>query len=656
MSAFDEFDSLVLSLDPVLYLPLMLGNLDKRDSYGGTATLLNTPGWVKTGKGHAVTPNVTGAVLVADSGAQTELQISDATILMLSPGFVANTAQYLIAKLDAGGWAYGFRTLVGPERLFTYDGAVSSSLTTAYHNARSLGVRIVSGDPSEFFVNGKHVGVGSLTCTPVANDADISIGNIYTGTAPMNSPIGGALIFPTAMADQNIADICTLYSRVTIPTHRSKLSPPGLFQVKDQLLRLDGTVSGGKVLDFSGNGLNMTPAPEVMMEEVVPSGGRGMKAWGAAASGANVSITDARLDNFGNPAKTIAFWLRRDGNGEANAGRIFEKAASKLLLSISFNGNLTLLEGWSGGNATWTSAGVLDTGVWIHMVIRMDGLEGSVPSIFVNGVAISVSTVVASSGSKSDDTGEFTLLNNPNNIREWDGAIDDFQIVERYLTDAEAQGLYFRSALRCERIAHRTEHPISGGNVTSGFIGPWEWVAGTFQWVDDGTKRALLGIASSTALHPSKQAYGGWYCRMEKPNTGRTRFAFMLSSRALLDGASQNGYELEIDTDESIRLRTIRNGGIVANVIITAAGYVDADTEYELYVARRTRDSLFSAYIRGGGFTTWTLIGTGIDTEHTVSTHIAMSSVTSNSRLSDVIFFPYGGGIDPTAGDLDSIL
>jgi hypothetical protein len=215
-------------------------------------------------------------------------------------------------------------------------------------------------------------------------------------------------------------------------------------------------------------------------------------------------------------------------------------------------------------------------------------------------------------GSKDADTGIAYLLDRSTDGRELKGMVSDFQIYNRYLTQAEADSIYQRSALRAKRLAHRTEHPVTLADQTSGFVGPWEVGSGTWAYDDDGSRRRLVNVTDGWATVPADQAFG-----------------------VAVFGST-----------EAFGVFRITNGASANVVFNTAGGYFDIGVEYEVFIARRVEDSRWAGYIRGGAYTSWTLVSTGTDATHTTSRFI-VADLDADDTLSDVIFFPYGSGLTP---------
>ena len=378
-----------------------------------------------------------------------------------------------------------------------------------------------------------------------------------------------------------------------------------------------------------------------MLLENTPSGGKGFTGGGGALGyDTNLSITDTNLDNIS--PSTFAFWVRPDSLG-SGGGRVYAKATTKRAIYIGGAFTPVVIEAWSGGVATWTFP-VLPQNLWSHISVRLGNVAGSVPVMFVNGSLVTTTVAVASSGTLSDDVGPAYLLDRSALAREIDGVVDDFQWFDRYLTDDECSSLYLRSALRCQRLAHDTEFPETLTTQTVGFIGPWEIVDGTWTW---GTDTEITNVSLGTVYKRSKQAYGAWYYKFNKPSGGRIIDMIIASLPDVYTATGQDGYMVYIESNGLLRIFTVTNGAAGATPISGAAGTFAGSTDYEIFIVRDTT-GLFSFYARGGVYSSWTLIDTGTENTHTSSLNITTScNLAHSGTRSDYQLFPYGMGLTP---------
>lgn len=640
-----DFHSLIKSLSPVCYLPLLKGRLAKEDGYGGSPTLLNSPGFVPTPKGWGLRPN-DGGLVVVDSGTRTELQ-QTAFTLFIAADFNHGTegeTQRVMGKRDPGGfmwdlrfyWSGGnpwFSIFDSGDRAKQYD--LSESVCATWVIQHGAQPYIFNTTRGGVFVDGGTTTSGGNANITV-NDANLHIGNWYAGSGsqPCKFPFHAVAMIPGVLDDEVIAAIHHQYFLASIGTKEPGLSSPRIHQVANPLVRLSGEVRNGQAIDTSDNAIHFDKTPGVEMHEVTSSG-RGFNAHGGAAGRAEayLTATDTRLDNVS--AKTIAFTYRRDSGGELNAGRILSKALEVLVVRTNASGDLILSELWSGGNSLWSISSVFVANLEVHVVIRHDGVEGSVPEIDIDGEAASVITNTPSSGSKSDDTGALNLLDRPALGREADGVLSDFQFFERYLTDAETKDLYLRTALRVldRGFSHRyPEVPIASTSL----VGPWQdFISGSAYW-DENNR--LIATAGTEASFPCAYDYHAMYFEFLK-NAGNS-IALWYS----VDRADLNGYQLLINSNERVQLRR-QQAGVFATVDETGDSYVANDTRYGGFIARTTGDR-WRVWLRGGAFATWTIVLD--DTNSNIQgSELAKITAGLDDEISDLALFKYGGGLSP---------
>jgi hypothetical protein len=113
----------------------------------------------------------------------------------------------------------------------------------------------------------------------------------------------------------------------------------------------------------------------------------------------------------------------------------------------------------------------------------------------------------------------------------------------------------------------------------------------------------------------------------------------------------QNGYMFDMEgAVGSLRLYLMRiaNGISVAWILTSAAGAVAHNVDYEFFLTRRPRDGMFTVYIRGGAYATWTVVGVpAVDATYTTSVAVN-TNLQVNDYIADVTMLPDGSGLVPT--------
>jgi len=142
--------------------------------------------------------------------------------------------------------------------------------------------------------------------------------------------------------------------------------------------------------------------------------------------------------------RTYAVWAWRDGNGEGNLGRIFDKRISggtEVELFYFRSGNYQYERLWTS-LGTWTVTAPA-VGAWNHLILTYDsGSTANDPVVYLNGSSVTVTETVAPSGTLQTNTSGYHIGNRGAADRTWDGRICEFVVYDRILTAQEASILY----------------------------------------------------------------------------------------------------------------------------------------------------------------------------------------------------------------------
>lgn len=552
----------------------------------------------------------------------------------------------LAAKRDAGTIDYHFYYASTPSLVLRI-GANAPFVLTNPVGKTCLGVSLTSGSTARFFGDGRYIATSAASATVQDNQKQLNIGEALGSSYTLKNALSATLIYPDViLTDKQHAILYELFQRVRVNTSTSKLSPFRSRQLSSEVLRLDGPKSN-TCLDLSGNGNNGVVTGKVMTTDGIT--GSAAEFFGEDAGLITVADSATIQDVF---TRSLSVWIRPTTEGESGFGYVIQKGIIWQLLT---DGDATFADivyeqDYTGNNGEWTyqlPAG----GREYYIGISHNVSDTSSDPIFViNGVEVTPTETSTPSGDPvSDAAGDLYVGNQGAGNSTFDGLIDDVRIYNTCLSASELKDIYLETALRNRRLAHTTEYPTSLSSVTSEFVGPWEIGSGTWQWQDDGTKRKLVCVAAGHAWSPSSQVFGGWYYKLKKADGSISGISLLLDKPEAL--SSENGYRVTISSTELLRFYRI-DAGVAVSLFNTTIGYVSPDTEYEFYLTRRVIDSLFSLYIRGGTYADWTLVGSVVDATYTTSNFI-LTDVDSDDEVSDVIFFPFGDTIDPTAGDLD---
>ena len=409
--------------------------------------------------------------------------------------------------------------------------------------------------------------------------------------------------------------------------------------------------------DISGHGFNLLNVGGKLCEEDGPIGRK------QVLYGDGVPLTGAWLDATTTDLldTTWVIHLMVKSLGEGSVGIVFD------------------VEDGSGDMFTWLRTIVNGVNVYSYKVQYADidaewqwvmpgfGLEHTLviehlskddpsgdPRVWIDNTEVTVTNIVRSKSTLVSDAGATIFIGSDFNSDDtYDGSIIPMKLFGKELTATERLNQYLTAALRVWEVGPRYKYPVTLASVTGGEVGPWSVLSGTWDWVDNGVDARQLAKALaadvSRVLKPSSQAYGAWYFRQNKISVGGDFYTILTATaRDSRVGATQDGYLLRLRSDEGVWLVRMDNGAQNQIAIVLAAGALALDTEYEWFIVRRVLDSLFTVYIRGGAWATWTSLGTQVDNTHTTSKFIGVDGSTAiEGTQGPMILFPRGGGLVP---------
>lgn len=662
--ALQDFIGLVQSLSPAMGRLLLRGHVETLDSYSRASTINAAgfnPRWFRTKQGYwfSASPSYGGGGgIVTVEGA--EQRALSGTIFLTARRFDIRAVENgirLVVKRDAGGAAWDLAIGSSANVLSMYDGTNTRTFTSAaLAAAKSLSIRWTVGGIPQLFVDGAYRVNGSGTLSPTADDAPIVIGNQYTYGAPsLWNQYGAFLLFNDAIlgraiTDQEISELHDAWERIgSVFQPKRTISLPRKatdIVATPPLLHLAGERNGANLLlDLSGNGRNGTISGRVTQT-------KGPCCTRHSGHGAGNPLVAAAADtNLYPDSFTLELRYIARSRGESNQGCLWSVSDGGTTRSRLFLGaaNVWWYEvAYAGSTARWTFA----AGPYSlphELTIKHARSLGTAPTVTLDGETLTVTEAVAASGALTAAAAPVVnRLNTAALDSDFDGDLLDEKEWGSLLTDAECRALYVDHALSdVRRLANRTDYPVSVANVTAvGKVGPWKWRLGTLNWSDDGTRRRLLGAATSEASAPSAQLYGAWYLRGKKgTDAGVVHLPIAAVAEAAV--ASFNGYVLTLGADESVVLNRIA-AGTPAAVVSSAAAAIVVGTEYEFFVTHRARDGLWTVWIRGGAYTTWTSLGTpAVNTAHSSSTFL-IAQMDNGGYVADFTMIPNGHSLLPT--------
>lgn len=152
--------------------------------------------------------------------------------------------------------------------------------------------------------------------------------------------------------------------------------------------------------------------------------------------------SNAGIDAF--TSKTYSFWLRWDGSDVIDlvAVKSSDTNGQGINTSTTLYGGpgsqLIYFHTWTTNDAVWKGTTQLNDAVWRHIAISRANGDTDVPSMYVNGVAETVTLVQAGTGTQNSDAAN-SLMNGESDVgtNDMDGAMGFFAYDDAIWTDAE---------------------------------------------------------------------------------------------------------------------------------------------------------------------------------------------------------------------------
>jgi hypothetical protein len=664
-------DSLAASI--VLDVDLRDGEIRDRSA---TAAAVTPTGTLRFGVGkfgrHLQVGTGASFLSVADAAAQ---RITSGTLIVLRNAATPMGSSHLISKRSGGGTCFTL-SHDGVNTLTLYDGTAGSTII-APNNAVFYAATSVAGQKPRFHVNGAFIGLGSVAST-FATTAGIPllIGNIFTGAAPANG-ICRAILLNTVLTDAQIAAIYEELTgeRGTIATElRNPAYPYPLVQAPDTrpLIEFDmETRNGAKLanLGTAGAAYDTTPTGAVSVR-----GAFDKATWLSGAS-PSAMLTAANIAELSGATKfTVETVLSFD-----------DAATDRPIVAWSDAGaaNMVYLRhaGAAGLQAYFVSGGVVASGLFALTEIpgvqylwrvEYDGTQADNATrlkMYLNGVQQTPLTFVGTIPASLPVMARPLQIgsNTASLVNRHLGSYSCFRMwVGTVPTAAENTRRYrqFQRLLRYRLDMQAV--PVTLANVTAGQIPGTQWMvnAGTHSVAQDATtpfKRWFVDVGTGTIYRSNRTAYGTFLFDFVKVSDAGTVIwcPIMSLPNGKYSDAGQNGYMILVGSNEQITLYRV-TGGAVTGILGTANAYIALSTVYRLALTRN-KAGVFTLYIKGGAYATWTLVsvagGSGTnpvtDATHTSAQSMNVWPNAGDKTAPGAIFEE---PLDPTDADTSAFL
>ncbi len=184
----------------------------------------------------------------------------------------------------------------------------------------------------------------------------------------------------------------------------------------------------------------------------------------------------AAVDNvFDGVGGTWMGWIEFASYGQGGFGRIADKGEARLY-AYDTGDRLGFSQGFSTTGGIWTTpTSSLLINTLYHVSARYDSdSSANDPSFTINGVAAATTQVTGPSGSRTSDAGDrLTIGGDVDYDRAFDGAIGDFRIYNRQLSDAEILSIYTARGADSIISGLVRRFPMSPHQHNVGIVNPW---------------------------------------------------------------------------------------------------------------------------------------------------------------------------------------
>lgn len=609
-------------------LDLRQGSLLDQGNLGNNFTPTSgAPLWTRNAKGLGCSFGVTADYI--SCGNPANLQVTQATMIFAGSRTLSPAAfQGMFVRLNA--FNLMFNNSAEPRQFGAYDyggGAWRASTKSLYNDglphfyAASFKSGVAGG--TRFYCDGVPCGTAQVT---IANQ----LGVWRFGMASGGQGFGGignlGIVVIAALSDSDIAEIYTDYLNENInpaPPTRVYYQYPALdnagYAAKGIVLDTDlGSEMNGatrRIREFTGAYPGAILGVPISSPQSLTSGGEGSRFSGVADY---LSFGDVTQLN-GQADYTICFVICASAQTNAVGTAIFGKRdvagnnREDLMLLTNAPGPYILRyrEDYAAGAGTAyidSNAAVLRAGCLQVVTIRKQGASAQ---MWVDGELVPVT-----------QTGTFSATTSPllagTSLRVagavssllFAGDILSTRLYTSALSSADIRAWYLQWARRLDWQCSGEDTPVSlVASLGAGYwLGAWEIVGGSWKVSEDSTgKRWNELVTTGTLATPSSPVFGTWVATLARQT--QTEWMFIAAEKGRYNvSATQSGYWIAMDTNGALYLIRGAGGAIAAILWNTANGYVAAGVAYDICVTRRPSDGLFTTWIRGGAYTSWTLV------------------------------------------------
>lgn len=603
-----------------------------------------------------------GGADAVDVSDDASLQLTEGTIVAYGDFKLMDEQSRLVAKRDAGGTNYDFHYNDATTEMCMFDGSTNACITQSIVGAKTIGCVFGTGEAPDFFLDGVLKGTSASTNTVTADDAPMTIGNLYSkdGSQDMTNPMSGALVWNVQLTEDEMGQVHEWIMAQRTPTYpKMNFVYPSLVDAKE-----NGTLFAASLENVHGSVVDKLGGSQGTITAAAREEFPGKIA--ALTFQDNLGeVVFGDISDLGSGDFTLRCLLRINTTGDT--GSIITKAqdtnnrwllyqSASDVLGFFANASSTVVIN-SANNVT------LQVGRLYHVIVTGDR-SGNL-TYYLDAVAGDSDAFV--DASSIDNTGNFQLgsdaagVNTAANttvgeVQIWNRVLSSSEIIADYNKYAKLP--YFLDDLKDANVSVAAE-----GGAARNFLSNTDWrfftTTGNFK-IADATGGDLYekeihcstGNATGVLYRDSKQAYGTWEFDFYKgADANEYEFAFVATN---VDANTRNNYSLFLYSDESIGIAR-HNSGARANLLRSSASYISNSTWYRARITRAYNGDI-SLYIKSlygnTDFQSWTLADSSAagtnpvnDTTYTSSIYTSWLPDT-NDRIKNFKF--WHGVIDPT--------
>lgn len=577
--------------------------------------------WSKSGNKFGVQLRSSGSIDVAHNTTLCPTVAMTALLYMVDGFDLSKTGanQALLDKKFTSEWGF---VVVGTTLRFYFSAVYSGFTFSAYNGCKTVIATLLSGGFPLFYTDGVYRGLGTDTLTMSQSTNALKIGSNASGHW-----------------NGNIINVAAIWNGVALSTtevlqaHNWCLKRSSPLSKKSYWTGTDrGSFSSGRELGCVGS----WDCRDLLSGTVVDS---------------SSNAKDGTAVGYVETISTVLGKACRFGSSYLDIGDTTQTCKSFELI-FKPNGNEKLIDLDGGTHVIEVSSGNLTATGFSSPTIYLDGSAASASVVASKWYHAVITTSTGFAVSDLDIGRQSTNY--------FSGLIKSFSIYTDTKDTSFVSNRYKMFAKQPTYQDDCSDYLVSVA-VEGGSLGqqlsnsPWKFgdTTGRYSIIKDtidGKKAKSIQCNTAGLLYQElTQAYGTWEFSFRKSATGVIYFCFIADTIGGPEATGQDGYSIAFAGNESVYAFKSVNG-VAPTLFYNGANYYSDSTWYRVCITRSS-SGLFSFYIKGGSFTSWTLIAVTngnnpvSDTTTTTSKYVVFD-IDANDRISGFNF--YQGEVNPT--------